>query len=449
MANQILDLLITKLLQLYHKKASDPVFAFQYFLAIRFIVSLLVSIIMVKSALPTDQLGFYEVIIFVVTAISFFWSVGIKNALLSFYPSLSNDKKPLFLATVFWILLILSLCSSLIFYVFDGFLVQLFTGYDFVPHMSYGALYLFTSVPLVLIENVLYLRENSTSLMRYTHWSHVVLLVFMCIVAIWSPNLPSFLIAGILWSCIRWFYMLTFIFKNQLTRWDKQIAITFLVFSFPLIFNVLLGSVMDMIDSLFVTHYFDESFFPIFKYGAREMPFSTLLFSSLSAALVPLLIKNGLYSKQVKVRVTNLMHLVFPLALILMYISPIVFPLIYDQNFLQSAFIFNVYLMILSSRVLIPQAYNLALHQHRIIVWTSVLEIIINIILSYWWVQYWGVYGLAMATVVAYFVQKVILIIYNKIVNKISIDQYLPVKWYFIYTSLMILSFFISNFIYR
>jgi len=271
----------------------------------------------------------------------------------------------------------------------------------------------------------------------------------MFMVSIWSPDLPSFFMAGIFWSCMRWIYMMSAVLEGHLLTWNRKLARIFILFSLPLILNVLLGSVMDMIDGLFVAHYFEESFFPIFRYGAREMPFSTLLFSSLSAALIPLLIKDGMSSIQVKIRVTNLMHWVFPLAIILMFISPMIFPLVYHPRFQQSAFIFNIYLLILTSRVLIPQAYNFALHQHRIIVWTSVFEIIINIFLSFWWVQYWGVYGLAMATVVAYFVQKLILIIYNKQVNHISLGQYLPMKWYLIYTCLMVLSFFISNLIYQ
>lgn len=404
---------------------------------------------MVKSALPADQLGYYEVIIFVVTSVSFFWSIGMKNALLSYYPSMPEVEKPVLLATVFWILTGFSLLVSVLFFIFDGYLVQLFTSFDFVPAMEYGAMYLFMSVPLVLIENVLYLRGDARSLMKYSHWSHAVMLIFVGLAAIWSAELTSFFIAMILWSFIRWVYFLVFVFQSQWQLWSRKLAIAFTLFSLPIIFNVFLGSVMDMIDGLFVMHYFDEDFFPIFRYGAREMPFSTLLFSSLSAAMIPLLIKDRMSSSEVKVRVTRLMHFVFPVAILLMLLSPLIFPMVYNTEFKQSAFIFNIYLLILTSRVLLPQAYNFALHQHKVIVWTSILEIIVNVLLSFWWVQYWGVYGLAMATVVAYFIQKVLLVLYNSRINHISLQQYLPIKWYIIYVSVMVVAFLISNFIYH
>lgn len=404
---------------------------------------------MVKSALPADQLGYYEVIIFVVTSVSFFWSIGMKNALLSYYPNMPEVEKPVLLATVFWILTGFSLLVSVLFFIFDGYLVQLFTSFDFVPAMEYGAMYLFVSVPLVLIENVLYLRGDARSLMKYSHWSHAVMLFFVGLAAIWSSELTSFFIAMILWSFIRWVYFLVFVFQSQWLLWNRKMAISFTLFSLPIILNVFLGSVMDMIDGLFVMHYFDEAFFPIFRYGAREMPFSSLLFSSLSAAMIPLLIKDGMSSSEVKVRVTRLMHFVFPVAILLMLLSPFIFPIVYNTEFKQSAFIFNIYLLILTSRVLLPQAYNFALHQHKVIVWTSILEIIFNVLLSLWWVQYWGVYGLAMATVVAYFIQKILLVLYNSRINHIPLQQYLPIKWYIIYVSVMVVAFLISNFIYQ
>ena len=274
------------------------------------------------------------------------------------------------------------------------------------------------------------------------------MLFFVGLVAIRSSELTSFFIAMILWSFIRWVYFLVFVFQGQWLLWSRKMAIAFILFSLPIIFNVFLGSVMDMIDGLFVMHYFDEAFFPIFRYGAREMPFSSLLFSSLSAAMIPLLIKDGMSSSEVKVRVTRLMHFVFPVAILLMLLSPFIFPMVYNTDFKQSAFIFNIYLLILTSRVLLPQAYNFALHQHKVIVWTSILEIIVNVLLSFWWVQYWGVYGLAMATVVAYFIQKILLVLYNSRINHIPLQQYLPIKWYVIYVSVMVVAFLISNFIY-
>ena len=130
--------------------------------------------------------------------------------------------------------------------------------------------------------------------------------------------------------------------------------------------------------------------------------------------------------------------------MLIMIMSPLIFSWIYTPAYKESAFIFNIYLLILTSRVLMPQTYNFALHQHKIIIFSGILEILVNIILSYWWMQMWGVYGLAMATVIAYFIQKGILIFYNSKYNNIPVTRYLSVKMYLFYCFASVITFLLT-----
>lgn len=201
-----------------------------------------------------------------------------------------------------------------------------------------------------------------------------------------------------------------------------------------------LGSAMDFVDGWFVSKYFDSGTFAIFRYGSRELPLSAVLYSSLSAAMIPLLMNGRIKSDELKIRATLLMHYLFPVSIVLILASPYIFSVIYSPEFRTSAFIFNIYLLILTSRVLIPQAYNLALHQHKIIIWSGIAELICNIILSYWWMQRWGIYGLAFATMFSYFIQKIILILFNKRKNDIPFSAYINLKYYFAYCIVSILA---------
>ena len=92
----------------YHKILSDAVSAYQYFQVVRYMVSVLVSIIMVKSSLPAIDLGYYELIIFGVVSFSGFWSNGIKNALFNFYASNEGEDKEQIFKYAFWCLTFLS-----------------------------------------------------------------------------------------------------------------------------------------------------------------------------------------------------------------------------------------------------------------------------------------------------------------------------------------------------
>ncbi|MBK7633717.1 MAG: polysaccharide biosynthesis C-terminal domain-containing protein [Saprospiraceae bacterium] len=89
----------------------------------------------------------------------------------------------------------------------------------------------------------------------------------------------------------------------------------------------------------------------------------------------------------------------------------------------------------------VAASYNFAKHQHKVIIWSGILELICNILLSYWWMHIWGMYGLALATVVAYFIQKAILIVYNRTYNGIPFSSYIEMKYYLIYSMLSILPY--------
>ncbi|MCO6463266.1 MAG: oligosaccharide flippase family protein [Saprospiraceae bacterium] len=426
---------------------NDIVTVYQYYFVVRYIVSFLVSVIMVRSALPQTDLGYYELMIFVVVSISAFWSAGLKNALFSYYHSAEEGEKKSLFITVFHLLTLFSAIGILLLLSIPN-LLDVFSASFLEPYKGWMAVYLFLSVPIILIESILYLGNERLKLFKYTHWSQGGILILTLITAVFSPELQWYIYILLFWSFIRYVYLVVVIFQGNIFTFHHVQIKTFLIYSIPLILNMLLGSIMDMIDGLFVAHFFDESYFPVFRYGAREMPLSSLLYSSLSIAMVPLISQNINNLDILKKKVIGHLHLLAPLSLILMMVAPFIFPLVYDDQYRDSGFIFNIYLLILISRVLLPQTICLALHQHKIIVISSIIEIIANIFLSFWWMQYWGVLGLALGTVVAYMIQKIVLMLYIWRKNGISPGQYIDLKIYGFYTIAMIIFYILSYMIY-
>ena len=425
-------------------KKNDPIFLFQYSQVLRYVVSFLVSVIMVKSALPPDDLGHYEIFFFMATSLTFFWSSGIVNALFAWTPKMDAFEKDKFISQAIWLVTTVNLILCVVVVIFSKHIFEFFSLTWSLNLLWLLIIYIFVSVPVILIDAILYLQVKTKSLLRYTHWSQALLLMVVLLISLYKPDIQVFIIGVVIVYVARYLYLVFYLinWRSGFLQWAK--VKPFLVFSGPLVVTVLLGYGMDMIDGWFVTHYFDASYFPIFKYGAREMPLSVLLFSSLSVAMIPLISQSGTGTILLKQKVTNLMHWLFPLSGVLMVISPIVFPLAYSPVYSDAAFIFNIYLLVLVSRVLLPQAICLAHHRTQIVVWSGILEIIVNVVLSFWWMQYWGIFGLAMATVVAYFVQKVMLIIYIQTKLQIKLSEYLDLKVYLVYSSSLIALFMIT-----
>lgn len=431
------------------QKFRDPVFAFQYTQVVRYVVSFLISIIMVRSALAADDLGRYEILIFIAGALTVFWTGGIRNALFAFYAKLDPNDQHRLPTQIFWLLCGICIVIALFVGVFPQTVMAIFTQNADYTLYFYLILILLLSVPPILVDAIFFLRKDIKALLSYTHWSQLVSLVLTLMVAVFMPTIEYFIYALLLSYSLRFGYLVFDVLGSAAFDISFDLMRRYAIFAMPLIGTVFLGSMMDMIDGWFVTYYFDESYFPVFRYGAREMPLSAVLMSSLSMAIIPSLSADSQGIIMLKRKVTSLMHWLFPVSGLLMIISPILFPLVYEAAYLDSAFIFNIYLLILISRVLLPQSICLAHHKTGIIILSGMIEVVANILLSFWWMQIWGIFGLAMATVVAYFVQKIILVMYNRQKFGISLTDYIDLKYYVFYSLSLIGIFFITLYIWK
>jgi peptidoglycan biosynthesis protein MviN/MurJ (putative lipid II flippase) len=67
----------------------------------------------------------------------------------------------------------------------------------------------------------------------------------------------------------------------------------------------------------------------------------------------------------------------------------------------------------------------------------------VNVILAIWFIQLFGISGIAYATAISFLVEKIQLVIYCKI-EGIRFKEYTPVVEYFVFSFLMLAAFVIS-----
>ena len=85
------------------------------------------------------------------------------------------------------------------------------------------------------------------------------------------------------------------------------------------------------------------------------------------------------------------------------------------------------------------------LKKTKIILVTSLIETTLNLGLSLILIQYLGLVGVALATMIAFTVEKVILVIYCSTKLKIGLSKYIDVKRYSLYSLLLVGSYFLSQ----
>ena len=128
------------------------------------------------------------------------------------------------------------------------------------------------------------------------------------------------------------------------------------------------------------------------------------------------------------------MHFFFPISIGFMLVSQWLYPRLFSAHFAESAVVFNVYLLLVVSRLVFPQTLFIGLRKTKIIMLVAGLELAVNFGLSIFFVQQFGLVGIAFATVIASVLDKLVLMLMLKSSLNVSPTSYWPWKWHLGYS---------------
>lgn len=401
---------------------------------------------MVKAGWPKEKVAIYELLFFAAHLLSFAWSTGVNNALLAYYPTLDEGRKKIMLFNAGLLLMILSVIVASVFWVFNEPILYLLTDHQELPYTEWITLYLICSPAAVLIQAIYLLRSEPNKITHYTH-SIFILQIGLIIFAIFGFGTVEALVVSIaIWSLIKFIWLLMILIRHSQFQFDSVLFRSFGWFAIPLILQFVLSNGMEYVDGIIVNQYFSAADFPVFRYGSRELPITVILVVSLSSAMIPLAVKHlDSTLKEIKSRTRKLMHVLFPLSIVFILISPFIYTYVYSRDYIASAQLFNIYLLILTTRILLPQVVMYARQRNGALLVMTFIELIINVSLSIWWAQSFGLAGIAYATVVANICHTLMMIVYNKVSLQVSPTSYIPFKIYSIYVILIIGAYLAST----
>lgn len=414
--------------------------ALQLFQLIRFSTLILIGIVFTKSRLATSEIGQYETFLFIAGAVSFFWLNGLIQG---FLPSTGDEpvsRKSSVLFNVFYLLVGFSGLSALFILLFEqsisGFLLK---GSE-VPFLNYLLVYLLIASPASLVEYIYLIKNQGRLMLFYGVISYFLMFVLVVLPPVFGYDIEYSLAGLVLSSVFRLVWLLVLLFRNSGPAVNPEFVRKHLKSSAPLVFSMFLSGSAQYIDGFIITSYFDDATFAVFRYGAREFPLVILLANAFSSSMLPgfndrTLLRQNL--EKIKQNSQKLGAWLFPLSGVLMFLSHWAFPLVFNVGFSGSATIFNIYLLLIVSRLLFPQTILIGLQKNKPILWASFLEIIVNVSLSLWFVQLWGIAGVAWGTVCAYLVEKILLIVFVKKTTGMGVSVYLNVRQHLLYSLLL------------
>jgi len=423
----------------------------QIYQFLRFGTFFLVSILLAKITFSRFTSGFgtlllskHEMLMLLSSSLTFFWVSSITNTLIPFYHASDEIKQKRILFNTFVVLTIFSLVAGIITAVVgyykhpkDADLYQMF------------ALVVFLNTPTYMADYIFYLKGKYKSLMIWgglTFGAHILLL---CLPIYMKQTLNLAINLLVILSLIKFNYTLILLMKYSIISFHTRLILEFMKKVLPFLFSILLAGSMDYINSYIVEYYFSPVDFAIFRYGAKELPIFLILANSLSniySGEIANYNKNGNLAEglaKLKASSTKLMRWLFPTTIVFILISKYFFEIAYNQDLVQGYKIFNIYLLLIISRMLFPQTVVMGLMKNRIFYLVSTNYLILNCILSFWFIGIWGIEGIAYATVISFMVEKILLVVYCKM-EGVDLRKYTSIGEYLIYATLTLVAFFLN-----
>ncbi|MBP1665664.1 MAG: hypothetical protein H6Q23_524 [Bacteroidetes bacterium] len=403
-------------------KLVDNISGLQIYQLSRFTVFLIISIVFTKSHLSSAEIGKWEMFLFIAGMLSFFWVTGVIQALLPLYHrnrtyrkmgDTGTGKSPE-IFNAFLLLTFFSLLTFVLGHSVKGS-ISVFHFSGNVPFINLLLLYILLSSPVCLIEYI-YLLNNR---------SHRIIIV-------------------------RWIWLIILLKRYTRPEFSWKFMKEHLYLGAPLIITSLISGSAQYIDGVIISSvYRDPAMFAWFRYGAKEFPLVLLLANGLSNAMLPEFATRAKMKEslaKLKIKSKRLMHLLFPITMVIMLFTRWFYPRLFAPEFHKSAGVFLVYTLLIVPRLVFPQTIVIGRKKTRIALIAAIIEIGLNIPLSLLMIKWgYGIVGVALATFVVYCIAKIFLTSYVWIKMKIKPTEYIPLKIFLIYSVLTAVVFILVD----
>lgn len=427
----------------FHRRWKDSVFALQFFNVMRFAAFFIVSILLVRIPLSVDQIASYEYVLFLSSIVTGWWIHGfIQGFMADGGQTKSVDKGVLFRS------------YSRLFFVFGTAMFAVVSG-GIEVLAFYGVL---SKPPTGFYFYLLFhfLLQGLILLIYYAHqkgWKKFIYLFSIYFFLIYVGSFFVLLKEGVLLDVVYryllvfalpvvavWFYF----YKKSEQGSPRQPFLPHVPHLTILMLIQGIGFLSLWSDGFWVQYFYGTGeVFAFFRYGGRELPFFVILTTTFSTAMIHAS-STGQGLDRIKKGSQRFIRLFLPLSLILMLSSHFLFSWVYSDAFIPASFVFDLYVLLILVRVLFPRPILMAHRLFRPLLWVSVGELVINVVVSV--ALYWslGVLGLILGTLAAHSFELGASLYLVRTRLRITMQRYVPVRLYLTFAITVVLAFVIK-----
>jgi O-antigen/teichoic acid export membrane protein len=421
---------------------SDGLGYLQLYSMLKTLAIVVIAIIFANFINNSELINKWESLLLLSTALTFFYVSGFGYTLISLIKRYEKSRWSQIFNSTFLLLIILS-CVSVIVVAFIS--VFYWNGTFTLTQILFFSIYIIGNVGGTITEYIYFLNGSFKKLIAWGLLNFILLIAASTFPLILGFNFTNTTMALALTGIIRLSITLA-ILDNPFTVKSFTFFMPLMKFNWPVILSLLAGTGYIYIAGFILKSNVSTIDFNLYRYGSRDFPLFVVMTNSFSIVLGGLATSGYLkpaFWLDVKKSHIRLMHQLFPLACIFMLTSSYVFQVVFSENFVPAHTVFNILLLTLIPRMLFPQSLLMGIGKTRYSFYASVLEFLCGIILVIILVPSFGIEGAAWGILIAYLLEKFILILFCYKEN-IPFHKSANIYWYGAYCLILIFCFFID-----
>lgn len=430
--------------------------ASQVALSLRQLVLIGLALLLPRLGVTRADIGSWEQLQYLGYLLGFAWLAGLGQAFLVLAKPSAQTSSTNFPTAALGRALLrigwgISAVLLAVFFVFEPNLLRWLSGSVELPGWTFYSLFLLSHWPYLLYEQLLIAEGQAKRLLWVAMLSNLALAVAILLPLWlgygWSAALAALLGVAILKALL----LLPATFGSgpeQGAAAAEPARLYRLLFAqaAPLIGYAALGTLVVSFGPWLVGYWYEGDLdqFAIYRYGSRELPFLAAITNGVSQAVLPTLSQErsaGL--AQLKASGLRLMHLCFPVILLLLLTSASWWTIVFTDRFSAALPLFQVFLLVAISRFISPVVVLTATGHRKALLGIGLLELLLYVITSVWLLRQFGLVGVVWATVVVFTADRLVAAYYLYRREGIRLGQYCHWPWLLGYSGLCALALWV------
>ena len=374
------------------------------------LVITMISAMLLSRFRTLTEYGTYSQLLLVINLATAFFTLGLPNSTNYFLARAeSSEERRQFLSVYYTISTILCFVMGAVLTVLVPLLIAYFENPLIKTFTYFLFFYPWAYVTIGSISNILVVYGKTIKLLFFNLISAAVSLAAVVFVQVFHGTfniyMVVFLVSNIILSLSVYFIVWKLEHPIKFSI-NKSLVIKIFKYSIPIGLASLVGTISIEIDKLMIGRFFETEQLAIYTNAAKELPL-TIVATSLTAVLLPqlarMLKKNdsegAIRIWGISIRLSYLLICFF--AMILIVFAPQIMTILYSEKYLPGVAVFRVYSLVLLLRCTYFGIILNSLGKTKMILYSSILSLVLNIILNYLLFLAMGMLGPAIATFIS------------------------------------------------